>query len=164
LPELSIRPASDADRPALWAILEPVIRAGETFALPRAMTEAEAHANWCAPDRQVFVAVDAGQVVGSYYLKPNQPGGGAHVANAGYMVAGPASGRGVARAMGLHSLATARAQGYRAVQFNFVVSTNAPAVHLWQSIGFQIVGRVPDAYHHATLGYVDIFVMHKSLI
>lgn len=164
MPELLIRAATADDRAALWAILEPVIRAGETFALPRAMTEAEAFANWCAPDRQVFVAVDAAEVVGSYYLKTNQPGGGAHVANAGYMVAGRASGRGIARAMGLHSLATARAQGYRAVQFNFVVSTNAPAVHLWQSIGFRIVGRVPEAYHHATLGFVDIFVMHCNLI
>lgn len=164
MPDLVIRPATAEDFSALWKILEPVIRAGETFALPRTMMEADARAAWCAPERQVFVAQDAGDVVGTYYLKPNHPGGGAHVANAGYMVAETASGRGIARTMGLHSLKTARAQGYRAVQFNFVVSTNAPAVHLWQSIGFTIVGRVPGAYHHATLGYVDVFVMHQSLL
>jgi ribosomal protein S18 acetylase RimI-like enzyme len=158
-----IRPACPDDRAAIWAILEPIVRAGETFALDRAMREEDALAYWLAPDKDVFVAEEGGAILGSYYVRPNQSGGGGHVCNAGYMTAAQASGRGVARAMGLHSLDHARSRGYRAMQFNFVVSTNERAVRLWASLGFDIVGRLPAAFHHPARGDVDALVMFKAL-
>jgi L-amino acid N-acyltransferase YncA len=157
-----IRPASALDQEAIWRILEPIIRAGETYALPRDLSRAEALAYWMASADEVFAAED-GEIVGTYYLRANQFGGGAHVANCGYMVAPHATGRGVARAMCLDSLERAKARGYRAMQFNFVVGTNAPALHLWESLGFAVVGRLPEAFHHPTLGFVDAFVMHRRL-
>jgi ribosomal protein S18 acetylase RimI-like enzyme len=142
--------------------MEPVIRAGETYALDRDMDEAAARAYWLGPDRQSFVAED-GALLGTYYLRANQAGGGAHVANCGYMVGQNAQGRGIARAMAQHSFATARAAGFAAIQFNFVISTNHPAVHLWQALGFAIAGRLPAAFDHPTLGRVDALVMFKPL-
>lgn len=158
-----IRPAGSGDAAALWAILEPHVRAGETFALPRDWTGDEALGYWCAPDHAVFVADDAGRAVGSYYLRPNQLGGGRHVANAGYAVAPHAAGRGVASAMCAHSLEEARARGFRAMQFNIVVSSNARAVALWQSFGFAIVGTLPGAFDHPNRGFVDAYVMFREL-
>lgn len=158
-----IRPATPDDTAAIWAILEPVIRAGETYALDRDMSESEALAYWFAADKAVFVAEADGAILGTYYLRANQAGGGAHVANAGYMTAPAATGRGVARAMALHSFAEAKAHGFRAMQFNFVVSSNERAVKLWQSLGFVIVGRLPDAFDHPKLGLVDALVMRRPL-
>jgi ribosomal protein S18 acetylase RimI-like enzyme len=158
-----IRPASREDRGAIWRILEPTIRAGETYALPRGMSEAEALAYWMGPDRETFVAEEGGAIVGTYYLRANQPGGGTHVANCGYVTAAVARGRGVARAMGTHSLQQARERGFRAMQFNFVIGTNEPAIRLWQSLGFAIVGRLPGAFLHPSLGYVDALVMFQAL-
>ena len=159
----AIRPATAADWPAVWAILEPTIRAGETYALSRAMTEDEARAYWFAPTNDTFVFEADGQILGTYYLRANQAGGGAHVCNCGYMTGQAAQGRGVARAMGQHSLTHARARGFRAMQFNFVVSTNERAVRLWESLGFQIVGRLPGAFAHPAKGYVDALVMFQAL-
>jgi ribosomal protein S18 acetylase RimI-like enzyme len=127
------------------------------------MSREEALAYWGAPGHEVFVADADGQVLGTYYLRPNQQGGGAHVANCGYMTKAEASGRGVARAMCAHSLAHARARGFRAMQFNFVVSSNERAVGLWQSFGFEIVGRLPQAFEHPRLGPVDALVMYRML-
>ncbi len=158
-----IRPATAADGPAIWAILKPVIRAGETFALDRAMDEDAALRFWVGPGMEAFVADDDGAVVGTYYLRPNFAGGGSHVCNCGYMVADHASGRGVARALCAHSLDHARTRGYRAMQFNCVVSTNARAVRLWQAMGFAIVGRLPCAFDHPRLGLVDALVMFQAL-
>lgn len=158
-----IRPATPDDPPALWALLEPVIRAGEEFAVPRDGTSADAFAYWMPPGSDVFVAEDAGEVVGSYFMRANQRGGGAHVANAGYVTAHHARGRGIARAMCRHSLAHARARGFRAMQYNFVVSTNERAVRLWQAMGFSIVGRLPGAFAHPTLGDVDALVLYQAL-
>ena len=163
LPGMPIRPATSADGPAIWAILEPVIRAGETFALDRDMDEDDALRFWAGPGMAAFVAEEAGAIVGTYYLRPNHAGGGGHVCNGGYMVAGHATGRGVARAMGEHSLEEARLRRFRAMQFNFVVSTNERAVRLWQSLGFAIVGRLPGAFNHPTLGFVDTLVMFRTL-
>lgn len=160
---IAIRPASTDDAIAIWQILEPVIRAGETYALPRDMSREAALAYWFAADNQVFVAESEGQIVGTYILRPNQKGGGAHVANCGYMTAAGHEGKGIARAMCLHSLDHARNQGFRAMQFNFVVSTNTRAVKLWQSCGFQIVGRLPGAFRHPQLGDVDALVMYQTL-
>lgn len=160
---ITVRPAASADGDAIWDILEPTIRAGETYPLPRDMSREDALAYWLAAGHQVFVAEDDGQVVGTYYLHANQKGGGAHVANCGYMTAPNAYGRGVARAMCGHSLDHAKAQGFRAMQFNFVVSANERAVRLWGSMGFQIVGRLPRVFNHPREGYVDAFVMYREL-
>jgi ribosomal protein S18 acetylase RimI-like enzyme len=158
-----IRPATSDDDAALWAVLEPVIRAGETFALPRDMARDAALAFWAAPGGDVFVAEDAGSIVGSYFVRPNQRGGGAHVANAGYVTEVTRTGRGIARAMCAHSLEHARICGFRAMQYNIVVSTNERAVRLWQAMGFAIVGRLPGAFAHPTHGDVDAFVMFRAL-
>jgi ribosomal protein S18 acetylase RimI-like enzyme len=158
-----IRPATRDDGAAIWGIIEPTIRAGETYALDPDMTEGDALAYWLGHDRATFVAQDDGAIVGTYYLRTNQAGGGKHVCNCGYMTAGAATGRGVARAMCLHSLEQARQLGYRGMQFNFVVSTNTRAVALWRSLGFDIVGRIPQAFRHPSLGYVDALVMFRTL-
>lgn len=158
-----IRNARPGDEDDLWGILEPMIRAGETYPLPRDMDRASALGYWLSTEHEVFVAEDEGKLVGTYFLKANQKAGGSHVANCGYVTAPFATGRGVARAMCQHSLQRAGERGFRAMQFNFVVSSNAPAVHLWQTLGFQIVGRLPAVFQHPTQGYVDAFVMHRNL-
>jgi GNAT superfamily N-acetyltransferase len=160
---LAVRSATPADSGAIWSILEPMIRAGETYTLPLEMTREAALAWWFAPAHQVFVAEDDGIAVGTYFLRANQQGGGAHVANCGYVTAPHSTGRGVARAMCAHSLDRARERGFRAMQYNFVVSTNERAVRLWQSFGFEIVGRLPGAFQHPTAGLVDAFVMFRHL-
>ena len=158
-----IRSADEADADGIWQILEPVIRAGETYALPRDWTRAQALAYWFSAGPDVLVAEEAGNVVGTYYLRPNQRGGGSHVANCAYMTSITARGRGLGRAMGLHSLRRATASGFAAMQFNFVVSTNENAVALWKSLGFAIVGTLPAAFRHPRLGLVDAFVMYRAL-
>lgn len=158
-----IRPFHEKDADALLAILEPIFRAGETYTQPRDMDRESALAFWLSPAHEVLVAEDNAEIVGTYFLKANQKGGGAHVANCGYVTAPHATGRGVARAMCAHSLDRARERGFRAMQFNFVISTNDRAVRLWQSFGFEIVGRLPKAFLHPTLGYVDAFVMYRHL-
>ena len=152
---------SDAD--ALWAMLEPVIRAGDVYALPLDMPREQALEYWLAAGNRVFIAEEEGLIVGSYYLRANQRGGGSHVANCGYLTAASAQGRGVAGAMCAHSLKFARSVGFRAMQFNFVVSTNEPAVHLWRKHGFEVVGRLPGAFQHPASGYVDALVMFREL-
>ena len=158
-----IRPATSADAEAILAIILPVIRAGETYALDRAMGEGEAIAYWMGADKAVFVAEEEGRVLGTYYLRANQAGGGGHVANCGYMVGEAGRGRGLARAMCGHSLDAARQAGFAAMQFNFVVSSNGAAVHLWQAMGFAIIGRVPGGFAHPALGFVDALVMFRDL-
>jgi len=158
-----IRPVQPEDWPSIWAIIEPTIRAGETYALDPGMSEAAAKAYWLGSDKETFVAEEAGAILGTYYLRANQAGGGQHVCNAGFMTSAHATGRGIARLMCLHSLDHASRRGYRAMQFNFVVSTNARAVRLWLSLGFDIVGRLPLAFRHPTLGYVDALVMFRAL-
>jgi len=160
---MQIRISQPDDADSIWAILEPTIRAGETYTLPREMPRQEALAYWLAPQHEVFVAQADAQILGTYFLQPNQQGGGSHVANCGYVTAPWATGRGVARAMCAHSLERARERGFKAMQFNFVVSTNDRAVALWRSFGFEIVGRLPGAFHHPTAGFVDAFVMYRSL-
>jgi ribosomal protein S18 acetylase RimI-like enzyme len=161
---MHIRPAQPtSDAAAIWGIIGPTIRAGETYALDRDMSEADALAYWLGPDRETFVAEEGGEVVGTYFLRANQAGGGRHVCNCGYMTRPDAAGRGVARAMCQHSLEHARRRGYRAMQFNFVVSSNTRAVRLWESFGFEIVGRLPGAFEHPRLGDVDALVMFRLL-
>lgn len=158
-----IRPATRADSAAIWSIIGPTIRAGETYAIDRDLPEADAIDYWLAADKQTFLVTEASEVLGSYYLRANQSGGGSHVCNCGYMTAPGATGRGVARRMYEHSVETARAQGFRAMQFNFVVSTNERAIALWTRLGLEVVGRLPLAFRHPREGYVDALVMFRSL-
>jgi len=158
-----IRAARHDDRAAIAAIIMPVIREGATYALDRTMRETEALSYWMDPHKETFVAEVEGSIVGTYYLRPNQAGGGRHVCNCGYMTAPAASGQGIARSMCAHSIEMAQARDYKAMQFNFVVSTNERAVRLWQHMGFAIVGRLPDSFRHPTLGLVDALVMFRAI-
>jgi ribosomal protein S18 acetylase RimI-like enzyme len=160
---IAIRPAGPADAEAIWGILRPIIAAGETYALPRDMTRAEALAYWLAPSGDVFVAEWDGVPAGSCVVRANRPGGGAHVANASFATAPDFSGRGIARAMCGHALDHARSRGFRAMQFNFVIASNTRAVALWRAMGFDVVGRVPGAFAHPSLGFVDALIMHRVL-
>ena len=160
---LSIRRATDNDRDAIWEIFQATIAPGAVFVYAPDTPREEALAYWFAAGTDTFVAEQEGKIVGSYILRPNRPGLGDHIANAGYMVDPTARGGGVGRAMGEHSLAEARRRGYRAMQFNFVVSTNESAVRLWQQLGFNIVGTLPGAFRHAQKGLVDAYVMFRSL-
>jgi ribosomal protein S18 acetylase RimI-like enzyme len=158
-----IRPAKPEDHDAIWHLLEPVIRAGETYALPRDMTRDDAIAYWTGPDRETFVAEEEGRLVGTYYLRANQQGGGSHVANCGYVTAENATGKGIARGMCEHAMSHARARGFTAMQFNFVIASNERAVRLWESLGFETVGRLPRAFLHPRFGPVDALVMFRAL-
>lgn len=158
-----IRPARASDAAAIWSIIGPTIRAGETYTLDPEMGEAEALAYWMGADKEVFVAEVDGEVLGTYYLRANQAGGGKHVCNCGYMTGAASVGRGVARGMCEHSLEQARSRGFRAMQFNFVVGTNDRAVRLWRSLGFEIVGRLPLAFDHPVHGPVDALVMFRTV-
>ncbi|MFN2540951.1 MAG: N-acetyltransferase family protein [Chthoniobacterales bacterium] len=187
---MTIRRATDSDRDAIWEIFREVITASETYPINTNIPRENALAYWFQRDAHVYVAEQnletVGQaasfpgtltaspaaqsqtqhrhVVGSYSLHPNQSGGGAHVANAGFIVTATARGQGIGRAMGEHCLCEARRLRFRAMQFNFVVSTNDSAVRLWQELGMQIVGTLPSAFRHPTKGYVDVYVMFRSLL
>jgi len=160
-----IRHYSREDWDRVWTILEPVFRAGETYAFLRDISSADAQAAWTTAPKEVFVAVDesTGDFLGTYYLRPNFEGAASHICNCGYVVSENARGRGVAARMCEHSQAEAVARGYRAMQFNLVVSTNQSAVHLWKKMGFAIIGTVPEAFRHPRLGFVDAHVMYKRL-
>lgn len=162
--DLAIRRAEPGDGNAIASIILPVFRAGETYPVPREISAEDALAYWRAPGKTVFLACDrAGDAVGTYYIRANAGGGGDHVCNCGYVTAGAARGRGVARAMLSHSLGTARDRGFRAMQFNFVVVTNGRAVRAWTRAGFRIVGRLPGAFRHPEEGFVDALVMWRDL-
>ena len=160
---MNIRHATDADADAIWRIIEPTIRAGATYTLDPAMSREAALRYWLGPDKETFVAERDHLLVGTYYIRANQAGGGAHVANCGYMTAAESQGKGVARAMCEHSIAHARERGFKAMQFNFVVSTNVRAVQLWHSMGFETVGRLPLAFRLPSGKYVDALVMFKAI-
>lgn len=161
--DLNVRPATPADRGAILSILEPIVRAGETYALPSDWSGDAILDYWIASTHRVLVAESGGRVLGTCYIRPNQPGGGAHVANAGYATHADATGRGVARALAMRSFDVAREAGFTAMQFNFVVASNERAIALWRSFGFAEVGRLPRAFRHPRLGLVDALVMHRTL-
>jgi L-amino acid N-acyltransferase YncA len=160
----TIRPATETDRDGIWQIFHMVVAAGDTYGFDPNISRLDALAYWLRADTHTYVAEKDREIVGTYILRPNQPGGGAHVANAAFMVAVHARGKGVGRAMGEHSLSEARRLGFRAMQFNFVVSTNESAMRLWQQLKFKIVGTLPGAFRHPTKGYVDVYVMFRSLM
>ena len=158
-----IRSFVPGDWPASWAIIAPILAAGETYPQSPETSEAEAEAWWIDSHRAVFVAELEGVIVGTYYLTDNKPGLGSHVANAGYMVGPAAQGRGVGRAMGVHSLTAARDLGYSALQFNLVVVTNEASIRIWDQLGFTRVGTLPKAFRQPNGDYVDALVMYKWL-
>jgi ribosomal protein S18 acetylase RimI-like enzyme len=171
---MKICEATDADRDAVWNIFQDVVAPGDTYAFDPAISRKDALGYWFRLGTHTYVAKldgfkpsslqPAARVVGTYILRPNQSGGGSHVANAAFMVAPDARGQGIGRAMGEHCLTEARRLGFRAMQFNFVVSTNESAVHLWQDLGFKIVGTLPGAFRHPEKDYIDVYVMYRSLL
>lgn len=179
---MKICEATDADHDEIWRIFHEVVAAGDTYAFNPDTPREDALAYWFARGTHAFVArqesagdgvavrsesptiIQGRDIVGTYILRPNQSGGGSHVANAAFMVAPEARGQGIGRAMGEHCLSEARRLGFRAMQFNFVVSTNESAVRLWQQLGFKIVGTLPGAFRHPERGYIDAYVMHRSLL
>jgi ribosomal protein S18 acetylase RimI-like enzyme len=162
---MKIRPFETEDWDAVWSAIEPVFRAGETYPMSPDISKDEAFQAWVAAPAATYVAVDdENRILGTYYIKPNRPALGAHVCNCGYIVAEQARGQGVASELCRHSQREALAQGFRAMQFNLVVSSNEGAVRLWQSLGFEIVGTLPGAFRHSKRGYVDAYVMYKTLV
>jgi L-amino acid N-acyltransferase YncA len=160
---LKIRLATEADHDPIWSIFHEVVAAGDTYAFDPQISRAEALAYWFGAKTHTYVAEKAGKIAGTYILKPNQPGAGSHVANAAFMVGASARGQGVGRAMAGHCLNEARRHGFRAMQFNFVVSTNESAIRLWRQLGFETVGTLPGAFRHPKEGYVDVYVMFRAL-
>ena len=161
---MKIRAATTADHDAIWKIFHEIVSAGDTYALDPKMSRDEALAYWFHADTHAYVAEKSGRVVGTYILRPNQAGPGSHVANAAFMVARDSEGFGVGRRMAEHCLSQARRMGFHAMQFNFVVSTNTRAIGLWKNLGFELVGTLPRAFRHPEKGYVDVYLMFRSLI
>lgn len=160
---LVIREIGPAEFHLLWPVFHEIVTAGDTYSYPPDIGFEEARRLWTSADTRCLIAEIDARCVGGYMLRANQPGLGNHVAHAGYMVASAMRGRGIADALCEDSMARARAAGFTAMQFNYVVSSNEVAVRLWQKHGFAIVGRVPKAFRHARLGLVDVFVMHRFL-
>ena len=161
---MKIRPAIDADRDAIWNIFHEIVAAGDTYALDPNISREDALAYWLVLGTHAYVAEQpAIGIAGTYILRPNQSGGGSHVANAGFMVSASAREQGLGRAMAEHCLSEARRLGFRAMQFNYVISTNIAAIRLWQDFGFEIVGTLASAFRHPDKGYVDVYVMYRSL-
>lgn len=159
----TIRPANPTDFAAMWRIFQVVIAAGDTYVFGAQTSRDDAYAYWFGAGVRSFVAVEDGQILGMYKLVANQRDRGSHVANASFMVATEAQGRGLGRRLGEHCLETARELGFRAMQFNVVVSTNHRAIALWERLGFAIVGTLPEAFQHPELGYIDAYVMYRLL-
>jgi L-amino acid N-acyltransferase YncA len=162
--EIKIRSATTKDHAAIWKIFHEIVVTGDTYAFDPNISREEALAYWFRADTHTYIAERNGGVVGTYILRPNQSGPGSHVANAAFMVARDAEGAGVGRRMAEHCLSEARRMGFRAIQFNFVISTNTRAIHLWNQLGFEIVGTLPGAFRHPEKGYVDVYVMFRSLL
>jgi L-amino acid N-acyltransferase YncA len=159
---IKIRAFEEKDWPETWKIIEPVLRAGETYAFSPDIQERDAHVVWVDIPSATFVALNENHdILGTYYIKPNQPALGAHVCNCGYIVAEQSRGRGLASVMCEHSQRRAVSMGFRAMQYNLVVSTNEGAIRLWKKHGFDIVGVLPQAFQHPKLGFVDACVMYK---
>jgi len=162
-PMIGVREFHPDDWKAVWNILEPVFRAGQTYPFSPDITESEAHKVWIETPSVTYVATIEDEVVGTYYIKPNQPGLGNHVCNCGYVVSTAARRKGIASMMCSHSQKEAVKMGFRAMQYNLVVSTNEQAIRLYGKHGFQIVGRIPEAFRHLQHSFVDALVMYKKL-
>jgi len=158
-----IRLATAEDADGIWALLQEAFRPGDTYAIDPDINRADALALWCDLPAATYVVDQGGAIVGTYYIKTNQQGGGAHVCNCGYIVGVTARGQGLATQMCKASQTQARGLGYTAMQFNFVLTSNTGAVRLWDRLGFATVGRIPAAFDHPAEGLVDALVMHKPL-
>jgi ribosomal protein S18 acetylase RimI-like enzyme len=160
---IQIRKVIDSDKPAVWRIIEGVIAGGDTYVFPPGTSEQEMIDYWFAPDKHTYIAEDESGVVGTFWIKANQPGLGSHIANAAYMVSSDAMGKGIGRRMAEFSLDEARRLGFTAMQFNFVVKSNTSAVALWQRMGFEVIGEIPDAFDHAVHGMTNAYIMYRKL-
>ena len=160
---IEIRKAAENDRPAIWQIIKAIIAGGDTYVFPPDAAEGEMMAYWFTPDKHNYVAVLDGNVVGTFWLRANQPGLGSHVGNAAYMVSPDTAGKGVGKQMAIWSLDEARRLGFTAMQFNFVVKSNTVAVRLWQKVGFEIIGEIPDAFNHKQNGLTNALIMYREL-
>lgn len=158
-----MRKATSKDAEAIWKILKEVISRGDSFVFDPDSPKEKMMAYWMESEKHTYVAVLDNSIVGSFFIKTNQPGLGSHIANAGYMTSPLASGKGIGKAMGQFSLEEARRLGYKAMQFNIVVKSNERAVRLWQSLGFKIIGEIPEAFNHKKLGMTNAYVMYQKL-
>jgi ribosomal protein S18 acetylase RimI-like enzyme len=158
-----IRKAEDRDKPAIWQIIKAVIAGGDTYVFAPDTPENEMMAYWFTPDKHNYVAVVDGEILGTYWLRPNNPGLGGHVANGAYMVSPNAKGKGIGKQMATHSIEEARSLGFQSIQFNFVVKSNTVAVNLWKSVGFEIIGEIPDAFNHSKNGPTNAYIMYRKL-
>ncbi len=160
---MEIRTALEEDKPAIWQIIKAVIAGGDTYVFPPDASEEEMMSFWFSPEKFNYVAVLDGRVAGTFWLKANQPGLGSHVGNAAYMVSPDATGKGVGKRMAEYSLEEAKRLGFTAMQFNFVVKSNTVAVNLWKSVGFEIIGEIPDAIRHSKNGLTNAYIMYRKL-
>jgi len=158
-----IRKAANQDKPAVWQIIKSVISGGDTYVFSPDSTEEEMTTYWFSAEKHVYVAELDGEIVGTMWLKANQPGLGSHVGNAAYMVSPNAKGKGVGRKMAEFSIEEARRLGFKSIQFNIVVKSNENAVKLWQSVGFEIIGEIPDAFNHSKNGMTNAYIMYRKL-
>lgn len=160
---VDIRKAEDRDKAAVWQIIQSVIAGGDTYVFDPETPEDEMIAYWFSPEKHVYVAEQDGKILGTYWIKANQPGLGSHVGNGAYMVSPDAKGKGVGRKMAEHSIEEARRIGFHSIQFNFVVKSNEVAVRLWKSIGFEVIGEIPDAFNHKRIGLTNAYIMYRRL-
>ena len=158
-----VRKAIPADHDPIWVILQEIIQQGDVFAWPQNTSKEAMLAYWCHHDKHTYVALEQGEIAGTFFIQNNQPGLGSHVANAGYAVATKMAGRGIGKFMGEYSLTEAKKLGYTAMQFNLVVKSNEKAVALWKKIGFEIIGEIPDAFKHAKNGLTNAYIMYRNL-
>lgn len=160
---MNIREAAETDKSAVWEIVKAVIAGGDTYVFDPESPENEMIAYWFSPEKYVYVAEDEGEILGTYWIKANQPGLGSHVGNGAYMVSPNAKGKGIGRKMAEHSIDEARRLGFHSIQFNFVVKSNEVAVNLWKSVGFEVIGEIPDAFNHAQNGLTNAYIMYRKL-
>ncbi len=160
---LEIRKAKPEDHDQIWSIIREVISKGDSYAFDPNSSRETMLDYWCGQDRHTYVATDNGEVLGTFLIRDNQPGLGSHIANAGYMVSEKAFGKGIGKNMGEFSLIEAKRLGYKAMQFNIVIKSNVRAVHLWQKLGFKIIGEIPDAFNHKENGLTNAYIMHRKL-
>ncbi len=158
-----IRIANTSDHDQIWDIYRNVVSAGDTYAFPPDANKGDLSTYWFTPSMKTYVADEGGKILGTYFMKPNQPGLGAHIANCGYMVSPEARNRGIGKLLCKHSLEEAKAMGFKGMQFNYVVSTNKVAIALWEKLGFRIIGTTPGGFRHSRLGFVDTHIMYKAL-
>jgi ribosomal protein S18 acetylase RimI-like enzyme len=160
---MTIREATDNDHDGIWKIFEQVVRVGDTYAFDPDTPKEDLPKLWFAPAMKVYVAEENGKISGTYFIKPNQPGLGAHIANCGYMVHPESRGRGLGKQLFDHSWLVAKESGYKGMQFNLVVSTNQIALQLWEKLGFRIIGTIPKGFNHLQLGYVDAYILFREI-